>query len=104
MTEVSNMPEAQEASGDCLALPQKRHYRQRAHSNPISDHCLEYPTTPEDMDWEKFYPEITDESGKQVEFLDVGCGYGGLLVELSPLFPDKFMLGNYNLSFQCFPY
>ena len=25
--------------------------------------------------------------------LDVGCGYGGLLVELSPLFPDKYMLG-----------
>lgn len=24
-----------------LSLPQKRYYRQRAHSNPIADHCFE---------------------------------------------------------------
>ena len=24
---------------------------------------------------------------------DIGCGYGGLLVQLSPMFPDKNMLG-----------
>ena len=29
----------------------------------------------------------------QVEFADVGCGYGGLLVQLSPMFPDKLMIG-----------
>jgi tRNA (guanine-N7-)-methyltransferase len=29
----------------------------------------------------------------QVEFADVGCGYGGLLVQLSPMFPDKLMVG-----------
>ena len=23
------------------ALPQKKYYRQRAHSNPIADHCIE---------------------------------------------------------------
>lgn len=28
-----------------------------------------------------------------VEFADVGCGYGGLLVALAPIFPDKLMLG-----------
>lgn len=28
-----------------------------------------------------------------VRFLDVGCGFGGLLVRLSPLFPDTLMLG-----------
>jgi tRNA (guanine-N7-)-methyltransferase len=29
----------------------------------------------------------------QVAFADVGCGYGGLLVQLSPMFPDKLMVG-----------
>ena len=28
-----------------------------------------------------------------LRFADVGCGYGGLLVQLSPMFPDKLMLG-----------
>ena len=28
-----------------------------------------------------------------MRFADVGCGYGGLLVRMSPLFPDKLMLG-----------
>ena len=28
-----------------------------------------------------------------IRFADVGCGYGGLLVQLSPMFPDKLMLG-----------
>jgi tRNA (guanine-N7-)-methyltransferase len=29
----------------------------------------------------------------KVEFLDIGCGYGGLLMGLSPLFPSTKMLG-----------
>eukprot|EP00439_Symbiodinium_sp_Y106_P077992 s2628_g16.t2 len=29
----------------------------------------------------------------KVRFLDVGCGFGGLLMALSPKFPDKLMLG-----------
>ncbi len=28
-----------------------------------------------------------------MRFVDVGCGFGGLLVRLSPLFPDTLMLG-----------
>ena len=31
--------------------------------------------------------------GKQVEFADIGCGFGGLLISLAPLFPDTLMLG-----------
>ncbi|KAJ1920395.1 tRNA (guanine-N(7)-)-methyltransferase (tRNA(m7G46)-methyltransferase) [Mycoemilia scoparia] len=30
---------------------------------------------------------------KKIEFADIGCGFGGLLVSLSPLFPDTLMLG-----------
>lgn len=29
----------------------------------------------------------------QVRFADVGCGFGGLLVRLSPLYPGKLMIG-----------
>ncbi|CAN8028267.1 unnamed protein product [Ixodes persulcatus] len=75
-----------------VRLPQKRYYRQRAHSNPIADHCFTYPPCPDDMDWEEYFPNFPDQS-KQVEFADIGCGYGGLLVTLSPMFPDTYMVG-----------
>uniref|UniRef100_A0A8C4R3D7 tRNA (guanine-N(7)-)-methyltransferase n=1 Tax=Eptatretus burgeri TaxID=7764 RepID=A0A8C4R3D7_EPTBU len=104
----------QEHKDMSVALPQKRYYRQRAHCNPMADHHLNYPVRPEDMDWAKLYPDFfpprdkfsqgngtaassdstTNEQGQaQVEFADIGCGYGGLLVELSPLFPNTLMLG-----------
>ena len=70
------------------SLPQKRYYRQRAHSNPIADHCFDYPVDPKAMDWSTLYP-----NDNLVRFADIGCGYGGLLVQLSPMFPDKNMLG-----------
>lgn len=90
--------------------PQKRYYRQRAHSNPMADHTFQYPVKPEKMDWFQHYPEFfkplaesgnhekkdsqeETRQGPMVEFADIGCGYGGLLVELSPLFPDRLMLG-----------
>lgn len=74
-----------------VKYPQKRNYRQRAHSNPLSDHSFEYPLTPEVMDWSKLYPRFKPEN--EVKFCDIGCGYGGLLVTLSPMFPDTYMVG-----------
>ncbi|KAK0146013.1 tRNA (guanine-N(7)-)-methyltransferase [Merluccius polli] len=81
-----------------VSMPQKRYYRQRAHSNPMADHTFEYPVCPDKMDWSQLYPHFfpgcqVGRGTAQVEFADVGCGYGGLLVELSPLFPDKLILG-----------
>lgn len=43
------------------------------------------------MDWTGLYPKKPSDT--KVEFADVGCGYGGLLVSLAPIFPDKYMLG-----------
>uniref|UniRef100_A0A915DT42 tRNA (guanine(46)-N(7))-methyltransferase n=1 Tax=Ditylenchus dipsaci TaxID=166011 RepID=A0A915DT42_9BILA len=64
-------------------LPQKKFYRQRAHANPHSDHDIAYPTSPKDMNWgELFGPSAQN---KTVEFADIGCGYGGLLMKLSPV-------------------
>lgn len=78
-------------------LPKKKFYRQRAHSNPFSDHQLEYPLSPDHMDWARFYPQFRDESTgemtKNVTIADIGCGFGGLLVDLSPEFPEDLILG-----------
>jgi len=73
-------------------LPQKRFYRQRAHANPFSDHALEYPAEPPLFDCGKLYPKFQD-SGKFPQFADIGCGFGGLLIALAPLFPDTLMIG-----------
>ena len=55
------------------------------------------------MDWSSHFPayapaDVTTEAGvrvlaKQVEVADVGCGFGGLLVALSPLLQDSLILG-----------
>lgn len=63
------------------------------------------------MDWSKNFPlhfapkngeavegAVTKDSGKKIEFADIGCGYGGLLVALSTVFPDTLMLGKSILS------
>ncbi|KAI0297287.1 putative methyltransferase-domain-containing protein [Multifurca ochricompacta] len=72
-------------------LPQKRHYRQRAHANPFSDHNLDYPVSPDDVDWNTHYPAFA--GSRKPEFADVGCGFGGLLIALAPLYPNTLMLG-----------
>lgn len=56
------------------------------------------------MDWSSYFPHFVDETAledpskprrltKDVEIVDIGCGFGGLLMALSPLMPDKLMLG-----------
>lgn len=46
------------------------------------------------MNWSKYYPErIQSDSNMRVEFADVGCGYGGLMIILSKMFPNKLILG-----------
>ncbi|EDW78467.1 uncharacterized protein Dwil_GK16167 [Drosophila willistoni] len=79
------------ATSAVTGLPQKRFYRQRAHSNPIADHSFDYPARPEDVDWSALYPNIQPD--QQVEFADIGCGYGGFLVTLGEMFPQKLSIG-----------
>ncbi|KIW17889.1 tRNA (guanine-N(7)-)-methyltransferase [Exophiala spinifera] len=85
-----------------VELPKKKFYRQRAHANPFSDHLLAYPLSPESMDWTGHYPAFTqpkqaDEDAprmtREVEIADIGCGFGGLIVALSTLYPETLMLG-----------
>ncbi|KAI9197429.1 guanine-N-7 methyltransferase [Polychytrium aggregatum] len=53
------------------------------------------PVLPADYDWSKHYPAFFNdpENLQSVEFADIGCGYGGLSVALSPLFPTSLILG-----------
>lgn len=63
------------------------------------------PMSPAHMDWTPHYPAFVDPnqsnvnlSGarkllKDVEVVDIGCGYGGLLVGLAPLLPETLMVG-----------
>ena len=78
--------------------PQKKYYRQRAHTNPLADHSFEYPVKP--SAWNDTFNKLYDISGlsyndcpPKVTFADIGCGYGGLLVSLSTMFPDNIALG-----------
>ncbi|CAD7091008.1 unnamed protein product [Hermetia illucens] len=81
---------SEEKCAALASIPQKRYYRQRAHSNPIADHCFEYPAHPDEFNWSELYPEIGQ---NKVEFADIGCGYGGFLITLGNLFPEKYAVG-----------
>ncbi|KAF3019743.1 tRNA (guanine-N(7)-)-methyltransferase (tRNA(m7G46)-methyltransferase) [Neopestalotiopsis sp. 37M] len=98
-----------------IELPKKKFYRQRAHANPFSDHQLEYPATPAEMDWSPYFPAYVADSEElpdagahaeeeqaltapkrlkqDVEIIDIGCGFGGLLVAMGPAVPKSLMLG-----------
>ncbi|KDN39011.1 hypothetical protein K437DRAFT_259213 [Tilletiaria anomala UBC 951] len=93
-------------AGGKIVIPQKKWYRQRAHANPFSDHMLTYPAHPAAMDWSEHFPDFllpphspeTNPSqpprlSQPVCFADIGCGFGGLLMDLAPLFPDTLMVG-----------
>ncbi|KMT11852.1 hypothetical protein BVRB_5g105480 [Beta vulgaris subsp. vulgaris] len=79
-------------------LPRKRFYRARAHSNPLSDSHFPVPLSPHHVDYSLHFPQIfpsPDRSvdARKIEFADIGCGFGGLLISLATLFPEKLMIG-----------
>ncbi|KAF8622565.1 hypothetical protein AX15_006913 [Amanita polypyramis BW_CC] len=86
---VKKRKRPEESADEHGFLPQKKHYRQRAHANPFSDHSLTYPTSPDQINWASHFPA----SNRPPEFADIGCGFGGLLISLAPLFPDTLILG-----------
>jgi len=76
--------------------PAGGYHHLRAHANPLSDALFSYPVSPDAVDWEKYFPRYFEkniEAKPLVRFADVGCGFGGLLVALGPMFPDKLMVG-----------
>ena len=92
----------------------------RAHINPLNTTPFPHPPHHTFVDWKSHYPlkfgcnqvENTKSycntiehpcfyeeerkyalEGKNVSIVDIGCGYGGLLFALAPLFPDKLIIG-----------
>ncbi|KAL5699572.1 tRNA (guanine(46)-N(7))-methyltransferase [Ranunculus cassubicifolius] len=94
-TKKMNSTKANNSTG----LPRKRFYRARAHSNPLSDSHFPVPLTPSHFDYSLHYPHYfpaSDENTeirKHIQFADIGCGFGGLLISLSTLFPETLMIG-----------
>ncbi|CAL6365840.1 unnamed protein product [Bathycoccus prasinos] len=91
------------ANNQGKSIPRKRDYRQRAHCNPLSNGKWEdLPTAPdsfrEDVHFERAFldklrMEKKEEKEAKITFADIGCGFGGLLVRLSPLFPKELIIG-----------
>ncbi|KAJ5454324.1 tRNA (guanine-N(7)-)-methyltransferase [Penicillium daleae] len=91
--------QAERVDGDVsnVKMPKKRFFRQRAR--------MRTPISPAHMDWASHYPAFVDPDPskinlggtrkliKDVEVVDIGCGFGGLLVGLAPLLPDTLMVG-----------
>ena len=76
-------------------LPKKGKYRQRAHCNPLTEGGFTPPLKPSDVDWEKDFPELyqqardRNEPPPKVDFLDIGCGFGGMTICLAEQFPVR---------------
>lgn len=52
------------------------------------------PAHPDDVVWKELYPDYDTYSlPKRVEFADIGCGYGGFLVTLGEMFPERLAIG-----------
>ena len=70
--------------------------RTRPHRNPLAENDDDHPECPEDFvrQMPDMYPTmVADGSTQKIEFLDVGCAFGGMLFDLCPLFPSTLMLG-----------
>ncbi|KAK2964774.1 putative tRNA methyltransferase [Blattamonas nauphoetae] len=63
-------------------------FRTRPHSNPLNDQVFDYPTSPSQLDWTKLFSK-----NRTSFWVDIGCGYGGLLETLGPRFQDVNILG-----------
>lgn len=97
-TEESPQPDAEDGQ-EPEWVTSKRDFRARAHSNPLNDGSFEPPLTP--LQFTGTLPALLGRSDAEhenirptgVDWCDIGCGYGGLLMCLSPAFPNKTMIG-----------
>lgn len=76
----------------------------------ISSADLRSPNSPEQMDWSEYYPDFVDSEEttldgqrprqlkKDVEIVDIGCGFGGLTVALATKLPETLILGRCGLG------
>lgn len=66
-------------------------FRHRAHANPLADDGISLPcTTPEEFPFEMYYDGLPF---KSFDVLDIGCGYGDFVKDISRRWPKKCVLG-----------
>eukprot|EP00485_Elphidium_margaritaceum_P009654 CAMPEP_0202709322 /NCGR_PEP_ID=MMETSP1385-20130828/21462_1 /ASSEMBLY_ACC=CAM_ASM_000861 /TAXON_ID=933848 /ORGANISM="Elphidium margaritaceum" /LENGTH=251 /DNA_ID=CAMNT_0049368567 /DNA_START=26 /DNA_END=781 /DNA_ORIENTATION=- len=67
-----------------------------AHCNPFNDVPYNFPTSPASMDWSQHFSQHTKDHPNvplQVSFVDIGCGFGNLLLQLAKLWPNRCGVG-----------
>jgi tRNA G46 methylase TrmB len=74
----------------CPLRPSSRLVRPRFKVHRVD---ISSPINPAAMDWTSLYPEFPPSTDRKVTIADIGCGFGGLLFALSPIFPDTLLLG-----------
>lgn len=98
-------------------IPRRGDFRMRAHINPFNTPFFPFPPHPTYVDWKLHFPlhfqgDVNDsrihcntdqypctynhpvlQPERKIDFLDVGCGYGGLLFALSRQFSSKLIFG-----------
>ena len=66
----------------------KKYFRCHAHTNPFRDVGIDRPHSPEDVNWNDYFAD-----GRPPSNIDIGCGYGRFLFQLSELFPEENSCG-----------
>jgi len=102
---------ADHAADDEVIKPQKKFYRTRAHTNVLNANDFWFPVAPSAVPWHQYFgPSMATGAAcpsaspappsgtmatlsHRVQIVDVGCGYGSLLVALANTFPTKVCLG-----------
>jgi tRNA (guanine-N7-)-methyltransferase len=79
------------AESESTKKKKKAQKRVRAHVNVFSPPDVPPPAHPGVVEWAKVFPAWQE--GARVTVCDVGCGFGGLLEHLGPVWADRFVLG-----------
>jgi len=101
-------------------MPRKTNHRMHAHINPFNPLNFDHPINTRFVDWSVHYPlfygikdnnknkivvntkknpmpgsyvTLCDKQGPTPSILDIGCGYGGLMFQLTKGFPNQLILG-----------
>jgi len=69
--------------GLSLSTPLDHYFRRNVLIGPLLQFVVFVfsPVSPAKMDWSTLYPEFIEQR-TEVQFADIGCGYGGLLGNL----------------------
>lgn len=74
-------------------------FRHRPHANPLADNDFQFPCTePDEFPFDLYYSTWinqrgTDVQGYHFDIVDIGCGYGDFVRNISLAFPNLLVIG-----------